>query len=540
MRQRTSTLEPSDSSPCLESFLITYIVSAFSCVAAALMLMAPTSARANWYEVSSDHFIIYADAQKEEVVRFAEDLERFHSLMEHSTGRELAKPGPSNRITVFAAGSEKRVRALAGASDVAGFYLPRWQGSVAFVQNVQTKRGRRDLATTILLHEYVHHFFASTDRFTMPLWMNEGAAEFFSNVAFYPDGSAIAGLRPAHRSFTTVWLEHERTPVTELLAINWQNLSARNAAAKDSFYSNSWLLYHYLATTEDRSGQLRGYWLEVLKGAPSLAAAQGVFGDLGPLQRQIVSHYKNKNRPTFRIEADQLPVGPYSVRALNEGEVASVATRMRLERGIPPDEAKNAAARLRSIATRFPGNASVMALLAQAEYAAGRDMMAIAAADRAIKLDATAVDAYVYKGSAAFRQARLLADPAKKAAAYRRAMEPFEALQQIDNKHIAPLIYTYRSYLERNVAASDDAKTALVRAAQLAPFDQELWLITGMMHINDGRIGAARDALAPLATNPHGGEKSEQVKALLNFLADKPEGQAIPLQEAISGYFLSE
>ncbi|MEP3421620.1 MAG: hypothetical protein ABJN35_07800 [Erythrobacter sp.] len=184
--------------------MINQIVLAFGFLAAALVLVAPTPAQAEWYAVSGDHFVIYADAEEEEVVRFAEKLERFHSLMEYSTGRDVPKPGPSNRVTVFAAGSEGEVRGLAGSTGVAGFYLPRWQGSVAFVQNVQKRRGRRDLSTTILLHEYVHHFFAMTERFVMPLWMNEGAAEFFSNAVFYDDGSAIAGLPPAHRSFTLI------------------------------------------------------------------------------------------------------------------------------------------------------------------------------------------------------------------------------------------------------------------------------------------------------------------------------------------------
>lgn len=503
-------------------------------------LAMPGLAHAAWHEASSDHFVIYADANEEDILEYAENLERFHGLMEYSTGLTAQKPSPSNRVTVYAVGSAGAVRNLAGTSGVAGFYLPRWQGSVAFVQNVRNKKGRPDVSTTILLHEYVHHFFASTNRFAMPLWMNEGAAEFFSSVAFQEDGSIFTGLTPTHREFTMFWKEDERTPVSEVLELDWERLSARNAAAKNSFYGNSWLLYHYLSTTEERSGQLREYWIEVLKGTPSLEAARTVFGDLGPLQRQINSHYRNRERPRYQVAADKIAAGPVAIRKLDEGEAASIDVRIRLDRGVTAQDAAQLASRMRSLAERFPDNPAVLTLLANAQYHAGNDDAAIEAANRALAVDPNAPDAYVYKGLSSFRHARGISDPATKEGAYERAMKPLLSLQAMENDHTIPLVYTYRSFAERNMVPSADAKSALVRAAELAPFDQEIWLITGMMHINDGRIAEARAALQPLASNPHGGEKIDQVKALLAFLSDKPEGQAIAVQQAISAYFIDE
>ncbi|MEM6476337.1 MAG: hypothetical protein AAF687_09240 [Pseudomonadota bacterium] len=501
----------------------------------------PAAALAEWHEASSDHFVIYADAGEEDIRAYAENLERFHRLMEYSTGRTVEKPSPSNRVTVYAVGSEGAVRKLAGTSGVAGFYLPRWQGSAAFVQDVRSiKKGRPDLSTTILLHEYVHHFFASTDRFAMPLWMNEGAAEFFSSIAFMEDGSIVTGLSPQHRDFMLFWDEKQQMPVSELLDLDWTRLSVRNSADKNSFYANSWLLYHYLSTVEERSGQLREYWIEVLKGTPSLEAARSAFGGVGPLQRKINLHYRDRDRPVYRAAAELIKAGPVAVRALDAGEAAAMDARIQLDRGVGQDDAAKLAKQMREIAKQHPENAAVLTSLANAEYVAGKDGAAIAAAERALKIDPALTDAYVYKGLSLFRKARQIADPGKKARGYERAMEPLRALGALEADHIVPLLYTYRSYAERNVVPSAEAKSALVRAAGLAPFDQEIWLITGMMHMNDGRIGEARAALLPLASNPHGWEKAEQVKSLLAFLSDKQEGQPIPVQQAISAYFIDE
>src|SRR4051812_12628184 len=60
-----------------------------------------TAARAEWLEVSSDHFLIYSDQSEKAVQRFAERLERFHSAMAYFYKKEQTKPSPSNRVTIF-------------------------------------------------------------------------------------------------------------------------------------------------------------------------------------------------------------------------------------------------------------------------------------------------------------------------------------------------------------------------------------------------------------------------------------------------------
>ncbi|WP_298464856.1 hypothetical protein [uncultured Erythrobacter sp.] len=507
---------------------------------AVAMLLVHSPARAEWYEASFDHFVIYADSSEAEVRLYAENLERYHSALERFTGRDLATPSPSNRVTVYAVGSGADVRRLAGASGIEGFYIPRAEGSVAFVQDIKNKDGYPDLSTVVLLHEYAHHFLSSTDRFAMPLWMNEGAAEFFSAAFFRDDGSVYLGLPSSRRDFTIFWKEDEMTSVRELLDLDWPRLNSRAVKSKASFYGRSWLLYHYLSTSEERSGQLREYWLQVLKGKSSLDAAQDAFGDLGVLERQLNRHFRDRNRRSFHVKPDEITISPVELRRLEPAEQEMMGVRIPLDRGVDADQAEKLAKEARSVAASHPGRAGILTILAKAEYGARRDEAAIAAADEAIALDPAQRDAYVYAGLARFRQARAPSDQAEKDAAYARAMEPLTALEAIEGDHITPLIYTYRAYAERGAVPSAEAKAAFFRAAELAPFDQELWLITGMIHMNDGRIADARAALQPLASNPHGGEKAEQVRGLLAFLSDKPEGQPIELQSAISGYFLTE
>jgi tetratricopeptide (TPR) repeat protein len=147
---------------------------------------------------------------------------------------------------------------------------------------------------------------------------------------------------------------------------------------------------------------------------------------------------------------------------------------------------------------------AVLTALAEAEYDAGNDAEAIAAADAALALDPAQVNAYVQKGYALFRRAAAAGED-ERTAAYRAAIAPFVALNKIENDHPLPLVYFYRSFAERGAEPPDLAVHGLERAAELAPFDLGLRLNLAAQQIEAGNLDAARSNLVPVAYHPHGG-----------------------------------
>ena len=88
----------------------------------ALASGAATAANARWYEASSDHFVVYSEQDEALVRRFSERLERFHAAMAYVYAKKQAKPGPSNRVTIFVVPSTTRVGRVTGRRRVAGVY----------------------------------------------------------------------------------------------------------------------------------------------------------------------------------------------------------------------------------------------------------------------------------------------------------------------------------------------------------------------------------------------------------------------------------
>jgi tetratricopeptide (TPR) repeat protein len=486
---------------------------------AALFLGSP--AHAAWHKAESDRFVIYANDREQDIRRFAENLERYHSALAYLTGRNIDIPSPSNRVEIFVVGSGREISRLAGARNIGGFYIPRAAGSRAFVQEIRFKNGYPDFSTIVLLHEYAHHFLMSSSRFAMPRWMNEGAAEFFAAATFNRDGSLMIGRAAQHRGYE---LSRPGLPtVWELLEAGPYKRGDRGN--RNGFYGRSWLLYHYLTFSSERAGQLGQYQRNLFEGMPSLAAGEAAFGDLGDLESELKSYLRGRFM-TIQLDADKVPYSEIAIRPLTDGEAAIMEVRMLSQRGVNSEEAAELVLEAREIAARHPGDPGVLSVLAEAEYDAGNDDAAIAAADAAIAINPALTNPYVQKGYALFRKAREAED---KDAAYVAAMVPFEQLNALENDHPLPLMYYYRSFTSRGIAPPENAKLALERAAQLAPFDQQLWVNVAIMQAAEGKITLARDSLRPVATNSHGGRTASAASRLDELLAQVPDGEKLNL-----------
>ncbi|WP_296718094.1 DUF1570 domain-containing protein [Erythrobacter sp.] len=498
----------------------------FRLIVAAFALFAAAPAWADWNKAESDHFVIYSDSNADDIREFSERLERYHVAMTRITGFDPPVPSPSNRVTVYAVGSERTLRKLYGdtGSNVAGFYIPRAGGSVAFVPNVKLRGSQTDFTLIVLLHEYAHHFTIASTPFALPRWVTEGSAEFFAAAKFAPDGGVDIGLPANHRVGDLNYAD--KLSIREIL--DYDRVAQGGGPRRDGFYGQAWMLYHYLYFSEERESQYRAYLSKYVKGVPSLQAAEEAFGDLDQLERELKAYQRSRRMPGWRLTAESLPIGEIAVTSLSPGMNEMMDVVLRSRRGVDREQALDLLPDARAIAAKFPDDGGVLAALSEAEYDAGNDAEAIAAADAAIALDPSQTNAYVQKGFALFR----IADNADAGAvdeAFAAAMKPFEALNAIENDHPLPLIHYYRSFVQRRKVPDENARAALEHASRLAPFDQGLRLNVAMMMISERKNELARLMLAPLAADPHGTGRAARAKQLMAALEQTPDGTMLDL-----------
>jgi tetratricopeptide (TPR) repeat protein len=489
-----------------------------------LFLLVSATAHAEWMEASSDHFVVYGDTSERNLRRFAEQMERFDAAMSAVTGTPRSKPSKSARVTIFMVGSDDALRDLYGQSEtasglsaryVAGFYSPRIEGPVAFVSDVvAAKGGNLDLSMIVLLHEYAHHFNFSNSRFPAPRWINEGSAEFFASAGFGQDGSVTLGRPASHRAGEL--MSAADVTVTDLVDPDHyeRRIKGKNPGY-NAFYGRSWLLFHDLTFEPSRRGQLTAYIRSLAAGKPSREAAETVFGDLAKLDKELDVYMRRSSLLTVKLKPELLSAGEISVRPLRPGEVAAMPVVMRSKRGVSSQTvADKILADAQAVAARFPADAAVLAALAEAEYDAGNHDAAVAAADRALAIEPTLVNAHIQKGYALFIKAR----QDGKAESMRAAQDAFLALNRLEIDHPVPLVYFYRSLVAGGGKPTDNAVAALERASALAPYSREVSMMLAHRYLADGKMADARAALLPVAYNPHGGDLATRLRDFLSRL----------------------
>ena len=494
-------------------------------VAIALLVFGALPAKAEWHRAESENFIIYADDRASDVQEFATMLERFHTVLALLTRRDLSPPSPSNRLTIFVVDDQREIGRLVGDRSVAGLYTARASGSFAFVPDVNIGRRELDFSMIVLLHEYVHHFNIGSARFTMPRWMSEGSAEFFSSAQFGTDGSMKIGMPANHRGWE---LASNRDVAIEKL-LDMSRFETDESIG--NFYGRSWALYHMLFFSETRAGQLADYTRRIAEGENALDAARQAFGDLDALDIELDKYLRLRRMSAITIDADVISTGPIRIEKLSAGMAAMLPVIIRSKFGVDAEKAADVVKDARSTAARHPDDPGVLAALAEAEYDAGNDAAAIEAADVAVARDDTTKNAYVQKGYALFRQAGETQGDERKAA-FAAAMAPFGRLNRLEQDHPLPLIYYYRSLIESGQEPNETARHALERASELAPFDHSLAINTALMQAGEGKIALALNGLAPVAANPHGGHTSVFARALVGQLEDWEEGKPYRSEKA--------
>ncbi|MDY6944693.1 MAG: hypothetical protein SXG53_03150 [Pseudomonadota bacterium] len=476
-----------------------------------LLLWGALPAQADWLEAGSDHFVIYSDQKEQSVTQFAERLERFEAAMARVYKKPRSKPSPSNRVTIFVVADAAEVREVLGRKDrfVAGVYVPRAGGSVAVIPRLRSASKSQLSGETVLYHEYAHHFMMATlTNRSYPRWFVEGFAEFFAGARFRQDGTLELGLPPYFRAAELAYARE--VPIRSLL--DYDGGVSEAQIGYTSFYGQSWAMFHYLQMAPARAGQIANYGQQLAAGLPALEAAMAAFGDLDQLDKNVEAYLRQRKVSVLAIKQSLLDIGPVSVRRLGPGEADMMPVIIESKVGVSAEEAKSLVPEARKIAARYPDDPAVLAALAEAEFDAENDDAAIAAADRALALDANQINAHLQRGYALERKVEKGELPRQ---AWKDVRGQYIKANKVENDHPLPLVRFYLTYAKQGEKPSRNAIDGLEWALTLAPFDASLrWLVAQQL-IVDERFKEAAQVLGPLAYSPHPGEHTDTARKLL-------------------------
>lgn len=481
-------------------------------VAAAILPF--SAARAEWREATSEHFVVVSEGSERELVRMSQQLEAVHWLMTAATG--VTPAGDVQRVKIYLVASINQVHRAMGArnnSQVAGFYRTDIGGAYAVVP-----RSEGQFSTTILFHEYTHHFTHQYMEQAFPLWVSEGLAEVFSTASFEREGHITFGKVANHRSYEldggVAWV-----PVQRMFAPR----SAEDEEAGVASYGQYWLTTHYLILEPTRRTQLNQFINALNRGVPMAQANDVFIGGLQQLDGELRSYMR---RSSFTYRAVPLPEGVQAMptlRIVRPGEAAVMLLALQASRGLDEEERRALAARIGAIAAQYPDDPAVgllhtRILFDQEDWAA-----ASGAADRVLAVDTANVRAMAYKGWADLSAAEA-ADTDLSPAEASRLRDPIVRANRADPNDPIPLIAYFQSFHLAGQSTPDVAIQGLLRAVQLVPQEDGIRMTAAMMLIGRRSLPLARRTLLPMAYAPHTSPQQQQALLLVQWIDDGAEG----------------
>lgn len=255
------------------------------------------SPKEEWIEVRTANFTLFSSAGEKSTRRIGADLERLRgALAQLSPGLALQSPYPTYIFVFKNRYSLQPYQRLYEGKPLSsdGYFLSRNGGNYVAI-NGDPRGDQRG----IVYHEYLH-YVARNNYGDLPLWLNEGLAEFYSTFEVDGDQAKIGIPLPDH----VAWLRgNELIPLAQLFAVDEQSKEYNESTRRGTFYAESWALVHYLLSSgPERRRQAGDYLLQAQGGAPGLQAFQQAFGaDLAGLERELRTYVKSYNFNISRV-----------------------------------------------------------------------------------------------------------------------------------------------------------------------------------------------------------------------------------------------
>src|SRR5882762_896394 len=212
----------------------------------ALAGQATVQAKDNWTSVRSQNFQLVGNASEKDIRLVANRLEQFRTVFALLfPSLKLNSPVPTTVIVFKSDGSYKPFKVN---PNVAGYFQP---GKDVNYITLTSEKSSEDQPYRTIFHEYVHLLVANTMGGTVPLWFNEGLAEYYSTFDINDDNRKII-LGDLVRNHVLYLREQKLLPLRTLFAVDHKSPYYNEGNKMNIFYAESWMLTHYLLQGENQ------------------------------------------------------------------------------------------------------------------------------------------------------------------------------------------------------------------------------------------------------------------------------------------------
>jgi len=244
-----------------------------------------------WVEVRSPHFTVVGNAGEKETRRIANQFEEIRAVFHFIFPTLHVDPGAP--IEVIAVKNENSMKEFLpdfwvgkDRAHPAGMYVSGFDETFAILRTDVT--GSAENPYHSLYHEYTHTVLR-LNYSALPVWLNEGLAEFYGNTVIEDNETDIGRVSSAQLALLQ---RSSMIPIDQLMGADQRSPLYNERDRTSIFYSESWAIVHYLmldpeATQQHYLTKYLNAWDETRDGEE---AARRTFGDLKKFQSRIESY----------------------------------------------------------------------------------------------------------------------------------------------------------------------------------------------------------------------------------------------------------
>lgn len=271
-------------------------------IAAPQAAISTAQTRDTWRSVRTNNLFVIGNADPEKLRQVAAWLEFFHSAFARLVSRNVLDQSVPTTVVLFrdeASFTPFKPLYQGRPANIAGFFQP---GEDVNYIAISLDPGERDPFSTAF-HEYVHlHLKDNVPG--VPLWLNEGLAEFYGTMQF-SGGEAVLGAPLAQ--YIRLLREQEMLPLATLFSTGTNSPHYNEQAKSGVFYGQSWALVHYLmlggnSGTGGRQDQFKRFLQQVSRGDTPAKALEDSFGmSLATIESELRAYVRRGEFPALRI-----------------------------------------------------------------------------------------------------------------------------------------------------------------------------------------------------------------------------------------------
>ena len=214
------------------------------------------AAKDTWVSVRTKNFLLIGNAGEKDIRKVGLKLEQFREVFALLFPKMRFNTPVPTTVVVFK--SDSSYAPFKPGPNIAGYFQPG--PDVNYITLTTEVRGQQD-AFSVIFHEYTHLLVENTFK-DIPVWFNEGLAEYYSTFKITDDQKIALGT--AIGSHVFLLRESKMLPLRTLFEVDHKSPHYNEKNKQSIFYAQSWALMHYLIIGKTGKAEQLGKFMELL------------------------------------------------------------------------------------------------------------------------------------------------------------------------------------------------------------------------------------------------------------------------------------